>query len=186
MIGAPVVLHRSPQVVQLGVTNNSDATIYGKKLDPREKNLIHRPAGYSVVDLQYPPARVLIHIETADVAGLELDGLPRGVIAVAPETKSFFVVGVHKRKFLFKRTQLPLTAGCVSSVYRSQGQTLKFIILEIRPPVSGGLDKAAVYVALSRATGLEDIFLLFPAALDDLTQPRDKDVVALITYVQGL
>ncbi|CAN0289749.1 unnamed protein product, partial [Hapterophycus canaliculatus] len=40
-----------------------------------------------------------------------------------------FITGVGNRKFTFKRRQVPLTAGCLSSVYRSQGQTLRKIIL---------------------------------------------------------
>ncbi|CAN0458965.1 unnamed protein product, partial [Ectocarpus fasciculatus] len=90
----------------------------------------------------------------------KLDGLPRGVVAFAPIEKPFTVVGIAKRKFTIRRRQVPLTAGCLSSVYRSQGQTMRNIILDIRNPPGNKMDPAAVYVALSRATCVEDIYLL--------------------------
>ncbi|CAN0523223.1 unnamed protein product, partial [Ectocarpus sp. 12 AP-2014] len=90
----------------------------------------------------------------------QLDGLPRGVVAFAPVEKPFSIVGIGKRKFTIRRRQLPLTAGCLSSVYRSQGQTMRTIILDIRNPPGNRMDPAAVYVALSRATCLEDLYLL--------------------------
>lgn len=48
------------------------------------------------------------------------------------------------------------------------------------------MDPAATYVALSRATCLENLYLLFPVTLRDLTRPRNKDVVALIDFLHRL
>ncbi|CAN0250884.1 unnamed protein product, partial [Ectocarpus sp. 8 AP-2014] len=124
----------SPQFVLLGVCNNSDGVIHRIELDNREDYLVHSIPGYSVVNLRYPPVRVLVYIKSADEAGLQLDGLPRPVIAFAPVEKPFTVVGIGKRKFTIRRRQVPLTAGCLSSVYRSQGQTMRTIILDIRNP----------------------------------------------------
>lgn len=58
-------------------------------------------------------------------------------------------------------------------------------MLDIRKP-PGHMDAAATYVALSRATCLENIYLLFPVTLRDLNRPRNKDVVALIEFLQRL
>ncbi|CAB1096691.1 unnamed protein product [Ectocarpus sp. CCAP 1310/34] len=44
----------------------------------------------------------------------------------------------------------------------------------------------SVYVALSRVACLEDLYLLFPATLEDPNKPRNKDVVALTDYLQRL
>ncbi|CAM9627955.1 unnamed protein product [Hapterophycus canaliculatus] len=182
-IGARVVLHKSPQFVLLGVCNNSDGIIHGIELDPREETAT---AGRSIVHLRHPPLRILVYIHTADEAGLQLDGFPRGVIAIAPREKSFSIKCVGNRIFTFKRQQVPFTAGCLSSVYRSQGQTLRKIILDIRRPPGSKLDTAAVYVALSRATGLDDINMLFPITLEDLNRPRNQDVVAIVSYLRRL
>lgn len=123
-IGAPVVLHKSPQFVVLGVCNNAGGIIRGIELDQREDHLLHQEPGYKVVTLRYPPAKVQVYLKAADEAGLHLPGLPRGVIEVCPVEKTSIIEGVKKRKFTIKRKQLPLTAGCLSSVYRSQGSTL--------------------------------------------------------------
>ncbi|CAM9906537.1 unnamed protein product, partial [Hapterophycus canaliculatus] len=159
-VGAPVVLHKTPQFVLLGVCNNSDGDIHGIELDPREEYLAQRRPGYALVHLRYPPLRVTIYIQSAYEAGLQLDGLPRGVIAVASIEKTLSVVGIAKRRFTIRRRQVPLTAGCLSSVYRSQGHTMRSIILDIRDPPRNRIDSAAIHVVLSRATCLEDLYLL--------------------------
>ncbi|CAM9571321.1 unnamed protein product [Ectocarpus sp. 4 AP-2014] len=184
-IGAPVVLHKSPQFVLLGVCNNSDGIIRGIELDPRE-GYDSSTAGYSVVTLRYAPLRIFVYIEFADDAGLHLDGLQRGVVAVAPVERKFTIVGINKRTFTFKRRQIPLTAGCLSSVYRSQGQNMPKIILDIRRPSGHAMHCAAVYIALSRATGLDDLNLLFPVSLQDLNQPQNPDIVAIVNYLHRL
>ena len=63
---------------------------------------------------------------------------------------------------------------------------IRRIILDIRKPPGPRIDPASSYVALSRATSLDDIHLLFPINLSDLTRPRTQDVVALIGFLQRL
>ena len=48
------------------------------------------------------------------------------------------------------------------------------------------MDTAAVYVALSRATCIDDIYLRFPIALYDPARSRNNDIVALIEYFKRL
>lgn len=142
--------------------------------------------GYHVVELQFPPTRVLIYIEAADRAGLKLEGLPRGVIGCCPVKRNFAIVGTHKRKFTISRTQVPLSVGILSSVYRAQGETIDKLVLDLRKPVDGNMDSAAIYVALSRATDASRLFLLSPVSLEDITHPQDADVAAHIDYLERL
>lgn len=93
------------------------------ELDRREEYLRNRTPGYRGIVLRYAPVRVLICIENAYNDGLYLEGLPQGVIAVGSVDKTFTVIGVNQRMFKFKRTQVPLTAGSLSSVYRAQGES---------------------------------------------------------------
>ncbi|CAM9392722.1 unnamed protein product, partial [Ectocarpus sp. 13 AM-2016] len=44
----------------------------------------------------------------------------------------------------------------------------------------------SVYVALSRATGLDDLNLPFPVTLQDLNQPQNQDIIAIVTYLHRL
>lgn len=96
-------------------------------LDPREivPDPASGPVGYRVVHLVYPPVRVVIFIKTAYDAGLHLErfGLNRGEIAVGVESRTFDVEGLHRRLFNFKRSQMPLLPGHLSSVYRAQVHT---------------------------------------------------------------
>lgn len=95
-------------------------TIISIDLDAREVDTNSGSAGYRVVRLVYAPVRIVIFIRTAYDAGLHLENLNRGEIAVGPETRAFEVSGLHKRLFCFKRTQIPLLPGHLSSVYRAQ------------------------------------------------------------------
>lgn len=88
-------------------------------LDPRE-SVTDEGGGYRVVELRFPPVRVVIFLQTAYDAGVQLPGLARGEIAVGAETRSYTVSGLHDRKFFVKRTQIPLLPGHLSSVYRAQ------------------------------------------------------------------
>ncbi|CAB1100401.1 unnamed protein product [Ectocarpus sp. CCAP 1310/34] len=179
-IGAPVVLHKQPQFVILGVCNNSDGIIRGIEITQREE--------------------VFVYIQTAYDAGLKLPDLCRGVTSVGPVERNFsIVITKTKRKFTFSRKQVPLTAGCLSALgsdyiassclyhpILSHCVSLRRIILDLQKPPQPLVDPASSYLALSRATYLEDLYLLFPVTLEDLSRPRNKDVVALIEFLHRL
>ncbi|CAM9552069.1 unnamed protein product, partial [Laminaria digitata] len=170
----------------LGVTNNADAVVVDIEFDPREPYLQYTVTGYHVVELQFKPTRVLIYIEADDRAGSKLEGLPRCVIGCCPVKRNLFIVGTHMRKFTISRTQVPLSVGIISSVYRAQGETIAKLVLDLRKPVDGNMDSAAVYVALCRASDASRLFLLSLVSLEDLTHPQDADVAAQIDYLERL
>ncbi|KIK79261.1 hypothetical protein PAXRUDRAFT_161741 [Paxillus rubicundulus Ve08.2h10] len=58
------------------------------------------------------------------------------------------------------RRQLPITAAYACTDYRSQGQTLPAVVVDIGSPPSGGLSLFNLYVALSHSRGRETIHLL--------------------------
>lgn len=116
------------QFVSLGVCNNSDTVTHSVEFDERMEYLFQPIPGYSVVNLRYPPLQVLIYVKSADDAGLQLDHLPRVVIAVAPVEKTFTITGLANGQELCypKEPSVSHTAGCLSSIYRSQGHTLAY------------------------------------------------------------
>ena len=59
-----------------------------------------------------------------------------------------------------RKRQLPLTPAYSFTDYRSQGQTIQNIIIDIGNPPSGTLMPFNIYVALSRARGRNQIQLL--------------------------
>ena len=59
-----------------------------------------------------------------------------------------------------RKRQLPLTPAYSFTDYRSQGQTIQNIIIDIGNPLSGTLTPFNIYVTLSRARGRNQIRLL--------------------------
>lgn len=59
-----------------------------------------------------------------------------------------------------RRGQFPMTPVYAFTDYRSQGQTLPYVIVDIATPPSGGLNLFNLYVALSRSSGRSSICLL--------------------------
>ncbi|KAJ6563749.1 hypothetical protein B0H10DRAFT_1843442 [Mycena sp. CBHHK59/15] len=51
-----------------------------------------------------------------------------------------------------KRKQFPLTAAYSFTDYRSQGQTLPYVFVDIATPPSGALSLFNLYIALSRSS----------------------------------
>ena len=53
-----------------------------------------------------------------------------------------------------------MTTGYVFTNYKSKGQTIKHVIIDIRKPPMGSLSPFSVYMALSRSRGRDTIRLL--------------------------
>ena len=87
-------------------------------------------------------------------------GLPRGVIPLTPSLAPFTVTGRKGKKFKISRSQYPMTAGYAFTDYKSQGQTIEYVIIDIGKPPTGALSPFSVYVALSRSRGRDTIQLL--------------------------
>ncbi|KAL4064954.1 hypothetical protein V8B97DRAFT_1193322 [Scleroderma yunnanense] len=66
----------------------------------------------------------------------------------------------REQKRSVKRHQFPITAAYAFTDYRSQGQTLQHVIIDIASPPTGGLSLFDLYVALSRSRGRSTIRLL--------------------------
>lgn len=110
-----------------------------------------------IVELDYPPAYVLIKLNRTKVKTLER--LEKGVLPLTPLQRNFRVI-VNGNEQVVTRKQLPLTPAYAFTDYRSQGQTISNAIIDIAMPPSGGLSPFNVYVALSRGHGRDNIRLL--------------------------
>ena len=111
----------------------------------------------SVITLKYLPQCILIKLSRTHAA--RLDGLDDGIIPIFPAKSSMQIVLDRKTKTV-TRYQYPITAAYCFTDYRSQGQTIPRVIIDIASPPSGKLSLFNLYVALSRSSGRETIRLL--------------------------
>lgn len=91
----------------------------------------------------------------------QLEGLDEGIIPVEVATRNFQIkVRTNGGKYVtrsVRHRQFPMTAAYAFTDYRSQGQTLPYVIIDITKPPTRALDLFNLYVALSRSSGRESI-----------------------------
>jgi ATP-dependent exoDNAse (exonuclease V) alpha subunit len=155
----------------LDVTNGARGEIVEIILDPREP-----PVGDgAIVELKYLPVYILVRLQRTRASRLE--GLEPLVIPVEPTTvTSQIKLEAKNGKTVtrsVKRRQYPITAAYAFTDYRSQGQTITLVLVDIASPPSGTLSLFNLYVALSCSSGRSTIRLLRP--FDDDIFRRSHD-----------
>ncbi|KAG8792528.1 hypothetical protein FRC12_005844 [Ceratobasidium sp. 428] len=143
---------------ELDVANGARGVVQEIIIDRREQILDALTESPREVTLTYPPECVLVKLNRTKAH--TLPGLGPGVVPIIPMERGYEICsrdGTHKRVL---RRQLPITAAYAFTDYRSQGQTIAHVIVDIARPPSGGLAPFNAYVALSRSSGRGSIRLL--------------------------
>jgi len=142
----------------LDITNGARGTIVDIILHPDEEYSKDKQE----VVLKHVPLYLLVKLDCT--CATPLKGLEEAVIPVEPATKSMQIRIVdedgNQPHHTVKRRQLPVTAAYTFTDYRSQGQTIPHVIVDIATPPTGGLNLFNLYVALSRSSGRSTIRLL--------------------------
>ena len=138
------------------IANGTRGEIQDIILDEREESSVADEEG--IVQLKYPPAMLLFKPDR--ISTLVFPGLPAGIIPLSPSQVKFTVTGRSGKKFKVKRSQYAMTAGYAFTDYKSQGQTIEYVIIDIGRLPTGSLSPFSVNVALSRSRGRETIRLL--------------------------
>ncbi|KAJ6495754.1 hypothetical protein C8R47DRAFT_954709, partial [Mycena vitilis] len=86
-------------------------------------------------------------------------GLPQGTLPIVP-SKFGFNIQVNGRTVRIIRRQLAMTPAYAFTDYKSQGQTLPRVFIDLEKPPTGKLTPFSAYVALSRSKGRDNIRLL--------------------------
>jgi hypothetical protein len=136
------------------LANGTRGQIVDIILDARERDI---PNGANIVHLNYPPRYILFKSDHTKAKSLH--GLPDGVFPIEPATCRY-TLDVEGQAITVERKQLPVTGGYAFTDYRSQGQTLPAVIVDLAKPPSGNLTSFGAYVALSRSRGRQTIRLL--------------------------
>lgn len=106
--------------------------------------------------LTYPPVAVLFQpLHGHDTI---FPGLPHGIIPVFASEKKFGIT--QPKKSTVERIQFALTPAYAFTDYKSQGQTMECVIIDLAKPPTGALTNFNAYVALSRSRGRDTIRLL--------------------------
>ena len=138
------------------IANGTRGEIQDIILDEREGSIV--PDEEGIVRLRYPPAMLLFKPDRT--TKLEFPGLPAGIIPLTPSQTKFSVTGRSGKRYKITRRQYAMTAGYAFTDYKSQGQTIEYVIIDIGRPPTGSLSPFSVYVALSRSRGRDMIRLL--------------------------
>lgn len=142
---------------ELDVANGARGTIVDIILDEDEPDYDH---SRHEVKLRRVPAFVLVKLDRTKAGKLE--GLDEGVLPLEPMERHYEITLPDRKKTrkTVHRRQLTLTAAYAFTDIRSQGQTLKNVIVDIGRVPTGRLTPFNAYVALSRSAGRETIRLL--------------------------
>ena len=138
------------------IANGTRGEIQNIILDEREE--ISEPDEDGSISLKYPPAMILFKPDRG--TKLIFQGLPPGLIPLTPSLAKFSVITRTGKKIKIVRRQYAMTAGYAFTDYKSQGQTIEYVIIDIGKPPTGTLSPFSVYVALSRSRGRNTIRLL--------------------------
>lgn len=160
----------------LDVTNGARGEIVDIILHPDEPPISDSDP---VVYLQYVPAYILVKLSRTRAS--RLAGLEDAVIPVEVATTSMKIsIRVRGGKTVtrtVRRRQYPITAAYAFTDYRSQGQTLPYVVVDIAKPPTGGLTLFNLYVALSRSSGRKTIRLLRDFDEQYFRQSHDTDLM---------
>ena len=114
------------------------------------------------VHLHYLPVYILVKMYRTWAT--HLPGLKEQVMPIEPACQTFRMVVKYFRgkakTSTVQRRQYPMTATYAFTDYRSQGQTIPYVIVDIASPPTGGLNLFNLYVMLSCSSGRESICLL--------------------------
>ena len=121
------------------------------------------------------PTYMLVKLLQDPRAAISLPGLPTGVIPI--ETVKFTYCKPHGQVSL---EQFPVTLAYVITDYKCQGNTFRWVIVDIKTPAgfgSGPTSAISAYVQLSRATSLDRLSIMRPFDPEDLRRPLPSELV---------
>jgi len=137
------------------LANGTRGTVEGFALDPREGRASPNEDGH--IHLRYPPP--VIYFKPDIKTNTVFEGLSEGIIPISPSLMRFSAE-VDGKKVKLERRQLGIVPAYAFTDYKSQGQTMEYVIVDISRPPTGSLSPFSVYVALSRSRGRKTIRIL--------------------------
>lgn len=141
--------------IEADIANGTRGRVEGIILDEREPKISVGDEGET--RLKYPPSLILFRPDRE--TKLRFAGVAEGLIPLTPSTASFSLKvdgGNHR----IVRRQYAMTPGYAFTDYKSQGQTIDYVLVDLAKPPSGKLTPFSAYVSLSRSRGRKTIRIL--------------------------
>lgn len=138
------------------LANGSRGTVVDIALDSREHNLEVSEDGQ--VRLKYPPACVTFRLDHSTFP--QFVGLQKNEVPLFPSEMSYSMTLPDGRKRAVRRRQLAITPAYAFTDYKSQGQTIEHVVVDLAESTRNSMDPFHAYVALSRSRGRDTIRLL--------------------------
>ncbi|RDB26275.1 ATP-dependent DNA helicase pfh1 [Hypsizygus marmoreus] len=139
------------------LANGTRAIVENIVLDPRDQ-FVQPDQVSGVITLRHPPAMVTIRPCRGTFPSIP--GMESGILPVFPSEGNFTLQAGNGQITKLKRRQLAITGAYAFTDYKSQGQTLEYVIVDLGKPPGGCLSPFNAYVALSRSRGTNTIRLL--------------------------
>ncbi|KAJ7692075.1 hypothetical protein B0H17DRAFT_1133340 [Mycena rosella] len=117
--------------------NGTRGVVVDIKLDPRESVELEQDPDNGAFILKYPPAVILFKPDHCSFPPFE--GLPPGVLPILPSRTTFTITKTSGKTRQITRHQFALTPGYAFTDYKSQGQTLEYVLVDLAKPPGGKL-----------------------------------------------
>lgn len=177
---------------QLGLTNGTTGIfkklIYetDSDLEPSQNENLIFPIESTIFVRK--PITVLVEIPTCNINGV-FKGLPNKVIPI-PLSQGTFTISTNKilntsaknffkkpKQFSIKRVQFPIVPAYAITTYKSQGQTMIKIVIDLVLPPFASKEIATSYVPLSRVQTLDNILILRDFKFESINIPQTQDQI---------
>ena len=110
---------------------------------------------------------------------IALPGLPPSVVGIEPKLLTYKLAGLGKAATY---SQFPVTLAYAITDYKCQGQTFKWVVVDLKKPNGGYSPTSSPYVQLSRAKTLASLSILRPFDPGELRTPLSKDLLAELEW----
>src|SRR6266496_4161371 len=167
--GAPLMITENIDI-PLGLVNGAIVEFYG--FADRDGTLIHDEI------IVTPPTYMLVKLKHDIGVEIALPGLPPSVVGI--ESMSLTYKASLGKAMTY--SQFPVTLAYAITDYKCQGQTFRWVIVDLKKPNGGYSPTSSPYVQLSRAKTLASLSILRPFDPAELQSPLSKDLLAELEW----
>ena len=124
------------------------------------------------------PTYMLVKLKHDIGIEITLPGLPPSVVSIEPMSLTYKASLGKAMTY----SQFPITLAYAITDYKCQGQTFRWVIVDLKKPNGGYSPTSSPYVQLSWAKTLASLSILRPFDPTELQSPLSKDLLAELEW----